>query len=189
LVHWPGAGGRATDDPALPALRRDSWLALQRLLADGHVRAIGVSNYTAAHLAEFDDAPWARVLPAVNQFELHPLLPQALDIVAACDARGIAVQAYSSLARGAPELLAAAPLLAAAAAHGVSAPQVALRWAVQHGWAVVPKSTHAARIVANGPASVLHGGWALTEAEMSAIDALGASAPALRTCWDPLTVR
>jgi diketogulonate reductase-like aldo/keto reductase len=183
LVHWPGAQGVPLDDPRLPALRRESWQALERLLAEGRVRAIGVSNYTPRHLSEFD-APWVRELPHVNQVELHPRLP-ARDVVAACKARGIAVQAYSSLARGAPELLGAPALVAAAAAHGVAPAAVALRWAVQHGISVIPKSTHEERIAANAPGALDR--FALTPPEMAALDALG-DGEGLRTCWDPNTV-
>lgn len=196
LVHWPGAQGMRLDDPALPEVRRRSWRCLERLHAEGRVRAIGVSNFTPAHLAEFDGG-WASVRPMVNQFELHPLCP-AREIVAACRARGIEVVAYSSLARGAPQLLEAPAVAAAAAAHGVTPPQVALRWAVQRGFAVIPKSVRPDRVVENGPAAVGDGApWSLTDEELAATDALGdpGAAPGaarggavLRTCWDPYTV-
>src|SRR5262249_46982413 len=70
LIHWPVAGGR-----------RGSWRALERLLADGRVRAIGVSNYTRRHLDEL--LGQAKVVPAVNQIELHPF-GQQRDTVACC---------------------------------------------------------------------------------------------------------
>lgn len=123
-----------------------------------------------------------------NQFELHPLCRQ-LDIVEASRARSIAVIAYSSLARAAPELLAAPAVAAAAAAHGVTPAQVALRWAVQHGYATIPKSIREERVIENGPSNVGEGAsWALSDAEMASIDALGKEQPELRTCWNPYTV-
>jgi 2,5-diketo-D-gluconate reductase A len=187
LVHWPGAGGRAPGDPAQPALRRASWEALQRLHAEGRVRAIGISNFTPAHLDELCAAPWCTVRPAVNQVELHPLLGQAA-ILEACARWGVAVVAYASLARGADALLRAPPLPAAAAAHGVTPAQVALRWGLQRGWAVIPKTARVDRVAELSPSALLHG-WALTDAEMAALDGLEAASGSLRTCWDPHVVR
>lgn len=86
-------------DARLPALRRQTWEAFERLHAEGHVRALGVSNYLPHHLEELC-APglgdWVKVKPEVNQFELHPMLQQR-DIVDSCARYGISVEAYSSL--------------------------------------------------------------------------------------------
>lgn len=201
LIHWPGRAGVALGDAvAQRAARRESWRALRRLLREGRVRAIGVSNFTPAHLAQLeedaaaDDAADAGAgaggndddggrRPSVNQVELHPLLQQR-HVVAACAARGVVLQAYSSLARGAPALLAHPHVAAAAAAHGVTPGQVALRWALQRGFAVIPKSASRARIVEN--AGALR--WRLGDAEMAALDALEDAVGSTRTCWDPHTV-
>lgn len=181
LIHWPGVAGKKLDDPAQKDIRKASWLALQRLYDEGKARAIGVSNYMPGHLEELCTAPWCTVKPHVNQFELHPLLQQA-DVVAACRAHGIAVEAYTSLAQGDAKLLAAPAVTAAAAAHGVTPAQVCLRWAVQKGYVVLPRSTKSERIVSNGAIF----GWELTGDEMAALDALECGH---RFCWDPTAVK
>lgn len=179
-MHWPGVSGKAVDAADLKDERKASWLALQRLYREGRVRSIGVSNYMPWHLEELCTAPWCEVKPMVNQFEIHPLLPQA-DMVAASRRWGCAVEAYSSLARAAPELLESEAVKGAAAAHGVTPAQVALRWAVQQGFIVIPKSVQAARLAEN--AAILT--WALSEDEMAAISALSCGK---RMCWDPTKV-
>jgi 2,5-diketo-D-gluconate reductase A len=175
----------AVDDARQRALRRESWEALQRLHAEGRVRAIGVSNYMPWHLEELCGAPWCTVRPCVNQIELHPLLQQR-ETVAACRKFNIQVEAYSSLARGAPELMGAPPVTAAATAHGKTAAQVVLRWAVQKGYVVIPKSVKPERIAQN--ADVF--GWALAAAEEAALDGMEAAhGSSLRVCWDPTTIK
>jgi 2,5-diketo-D-gluconate reductase A len=174
----------AVDDKRQREVRRATWEALQRLQQAGKARAIGVSNYMPWHLDELCSAPWCTSRPAVNQIELHPLLQQR-DTVAACARYGIVVEAYSSLARGAPELMGAAAVTAAAAAHGKSPAQVALRWAVQKGYIVIPKSTKPERIAVNGELR----DWALSEAEMASLDGLEGESGSLRTCWDPTTIK
>src|SRR5207253_2820359 len=86
LLHWP-----------VQNRRLDSWRALERILADGRARAIGVSNFLVPHLEEL--AGRAPVLPAVNQIELSPFL-QHRETRAWCAERGVAVEAYSPLTRG-----------------------------------------------------------------------------------------
>lgn len=190
LLHWPGASRTKLDDPRILDVRIGAWAALCRLYKEGKARAIGVSNYMPAHLASLEAAAADGriphyITPHVNQFELHPLCQQR-EAVSACASRGIAVVAYSSLARGEARLLEAAPVAAAAAAHGKSPQQVVLKWALQHGWAVIPKSTQPERIVANAVAA--DAGWALSEAEVAALDGLEEAVGTVRTCWDPTTV-
>jgi diketogulonate reductase-like aldo/keto reductase len=182
LVHWPGVAGMKPHAPAQAAVRKETWLAMQRLLAEGKARAIGVSNYTEAHLAELCDAEWCTAKPALNQFELHPLLQQRC-LVDECRRRGIAVQAYSSLAQGDKRLLEAPPLVEAAAARGggVTPAQVALAWALQKGYSVLPRSARAERLSENaGALKVL-----LSPEEVARIDGLECGA---RICWNPYTV-
>lgn len=181
LVHWPGAAGMSLSDHAGQAAKRKAtWLALQRIVTEGKARAIGVSNYMPAHLEELCGAEWCTVKPAVNQFELHPLLQQR-DAVAACQKWGVQVEAYSSIARGAPELLECDVVKDAASAHGVTPAQVCLRWAVQKGYCVIPKSVNSHRIQTN--ADIFD--WTLTKDEMDALDGLDKG---FRTCWDPTRV-
>jgi diketogulonate reductase-like aldo/keto reductase len=162
LIHWPVAGGR-----------RDSWRALEKLLADGRVRAIGVSNYTRKHLEELLGE--AKVAPAVNQIELHPF-GQQRDTVAYCRTHGIAVTAYSPLTKG--HKLDDPKLLAVAKAVGRSPAQVLIRWSLQRDFVVIPKSADRARIQEN--AQVFD--FALTAAQMATLDALDRDE---HITWDP----
>ncbi|MFE6735320.1 aldo/keto reductase [Microbacterium sp. NPDC057650] len=154
LVHWP--------TPA-SGLYPETWRALEKLYADGRVRAIGVSNFEPAHLAQISGE--GRMVPAVNQVELHPAL-QNRAVVAANEARGIVTEAWSPLAQGA--VLGDDAVLAAAAAHGKSPAQVVLRWHLQQGRVVIPKSVTPSRIAEN--LDVFD--FELTADELAAIDGL-----------------
>lgn len=154
LIHWP--------TPATDAYLQ-TWQGFEDLRATGLTRGIGVSNFLPEHLERVIGLGGA--VPAVNQIELHPAL-QNRETVAANTAHGIATEAWSPLAQGA--VLGEAPVVDAAAAHGVSAAQVVLRWHLQHGNIVIPKSVTPARIAANLDLF----GFTLSEAEIAAIDAL-----------------
>ncbi len=135
LVHWP-----------IPSRDRyvDTYRALERLQQEGRARSIGVSNFAIEHLERLGAE--TGVVPAVNQVELHPRLPQE-ELRAFDSARGIVTEAWSPLARG---RLLEEPLLARLAArHGVSPAQIVLRWHVQNGVVVIPKSVTPERIRAN----------------------------------------
>jgi 2,5-diketo-D-gluconate reductase A len=135
LVHWP-----------IPSRDRyvDTYRALERLQQEGRARSIGVSNFAIEHLERLGAE--TGVVPAVNQVELHPRLPQE-ELRAFDSARGIVTEAWSPLARG---RLLEEPLLARLAArHGVSPAQIVLRWHVQNGIVVIPKSVTPERIRAN----------------------------------------
>jgi len=136
LIHWP-----------VPARDRyvDTWRALEQLYADGAVRAIGVSNFTVAHLTRLLDH--STVVPAINQVELHPGFPQD-DLRKFHDAHGIVTEAWSPLGRG-HGLLDTPAVTAIAEAHGKTPAQVVLRWHLQLGLVVIPKSTHEHRIREN----------------------------------------
>jgi diketogulonate reductase-like aldo/keto reductase len=157
LIHWP-----------VPAKDRyrDTWRALERLYADGRVRAIGVSNFTVEHLRRLLEG--SDVVPAVNQVELHPGLTQD-ELRAFHDRFGIVTESWSPLGRG-QGLLEQDTVVAIAAAHGRTPAQVVLRWHLQLGLAVIPKSTHAERIRANIDVF----GFALDDDEMAALSALSA---------------
>jgi 2,5-diketo-D-gluconate reductase A len=136
LIHWP-----------VPAADRyvETWKALEKLAADGRTRAIGVSNFAAEHLrrllAETD------TIPAVNQIELHPRFPQT-ELRAMHAEHGIATEAWSPLAQGG-ELLSDATITRIADRHGVTPAQVVLRWHVQIGNIVIPKSVNPQRMRRN----------------------------------------
>lgn len=136
LIHWP-----------LPA--RDTYLdtykALERILADGRARAIGVSNFQPAHLERLLGE--TSVVPAVNQIELHPQFQQAK--ARAFHARhGIATEAWSPLGQG-KGLLEDPTVAELAAKHGRTPAQVVLRWHLQIGNVVIPKSVTPSRIAEN----------------------------------------
>ena len=154
LIHWP------TPERDLYL---DTWRALERIHAEGRVRAIGVSNFQPAHLDRLVAA--SEVVPAVNQIELHPAL-QNRDVIAANTRHGIATEAWSPLAQGA--VLRDPAVVAIAEAHGVSPAQAVLRWHLQQGRIVIPKSVTPARIAENF--DVL--GFELTADELDAIDRL-----------------
>ena len=135
LIHWPAAArGKYVD----------TWRALESLKADGRARSIGVSNFTEAHLGHLLES--ATEKPVINQVELHPFLQQR-ELRAYDDAHGILTEAWSPLARG---LAVANPVLASIGEkYGKSAAQVALRWHIEQGLVVIPKSNSVARIREN----------------------------------------
>mmetsp|Transcript_12204 Transcript_12204/g.29581 ORF Transcript_12204/g.29581 Transcript_12204/m.29581 type:complete len:234 (-) Transcript_12204:44-745(-) len=128
LIHWPGAAKIPPDSPQHAILRRATWRVLERELASGRCRAIGVSNYTARHLEEL--AAYADVLPAVNQVEMHPQCAQAA-LRVTCARLGVAVVAYSPLGCGA--LLEHPAVAAAAAGMGCTSAQALLAWTLCRG--------------------------------------------------------
>ena len=176
LIHWPGTAGKRLDDPANARRRAESWRALEDALEAGKVRAIGVSNFQPEHLAQLLSD--CRVVPHVNQVELHPRLQQRA-LVALCRANGIQVVAYASLGVGG--LLADPVPVRIAARCGRTAPQVLLRWAVQKGYCVIPKATQPVHVAANAQI------WdfSLSAADMDALDAME---DAHRFCWDPTEI-
>jgi 2,5-diketo-D-gluconate reductase A len=135
LIHWPAP----TQDRYV-----DTWRAMERIHAEGRVRSIGVSNFHPHHLERLFNE--TETVPVVNQIELHPWLPQQAtrDFHAA---HGIRTEAWSPLARG--RVLGNPTLDAIAEKHGVTAAQVVLRWHVQLGNVVIPKSVTPERIAAN----------------------------------------
>ena len=162
LIHWP-----------VPLKRRESWRALERLYEEKRARSIGVSNFLRPHLEEL--LAGAKVVPAVNQLELTPFL-QRRETVALCQSRGIALEAYSPLTRG---VRLEHPVVVDVARGAKRTPaQVLLRWGVQHGFVVLPKSVNRPRIAENG---------ALFDFELdaSAMTRLDALEEGLVTGWDP----
>jgi 2,5-diketo-D-gluconate reductase A len=160
---------------ALPGefdLTLDAYRALETLLADGRVRAIGVSNFMPDHLDRLLEA--TSVVPAVNQIEVHPYFRQPEQLVANA-AHGIVSQAWSPIggitfyrdgSRG--STLADPTIQQIAAAHGRTAAQVMLRWHLQQGRSVIPKSVTLSRIAENFAVF----DFELTTDELAAIDAL-----------------
>jgi 2,5-diketo-D-gluconate reductase A len=151
----------------------DAYRALERLLADGRVRAIGVSNFMPGHLEQL--LAGTSVVPAVNQVELHPYFTQP-DVQVANAKHGILTQAWSPIggitsyrgAEGARSTFDDEIIVGIARAHGKSSAQAMLRWHLQRGRSVIPKSTRPERIAENFDVF----DFELTTAELAAIDAL-----------------
>ncbi|MDO4864928.1 MAG: aldo/keto reductase [Clostridia bacterium] len=151
LIHWP-----------MRSTYVETWRALIRLYEEKRVRAIGVSNFHPHHIENIvkDSGVW----PMVDQIEMHPRLVQPA-VHSFCDAHDIAVTAYCPLMHGNLDL----PLLEELGAkYGKSAAQVVLRWHIQHGNIIIPKTLKRERMISN--AEILD--FELTADEMAAIDAL-----------------
>ena len=154
LVHWPAREWEG-------CLR--TWEAMERLLAGGRTRAIGVSNFRLSHLRRVIGL--GGTVPAVNQIELHPRLQQH-DVRAENARHGIVTEAWSPLGRGAG--LDDPVVTGIAARLGRTPAQVVLRWHLQHGTVVIPKSDTPARIAQNRAALDVE----LTDGDMRALDGL-----------------
>jgi 2,5-diketo-D-gluconate reductase A len=137
LIHWP-----------LPTLYGgdfvSTWKVLEELRQDGRARSIGVSNFQVAHLERL--AAETEVVPAVNQVELHPYFHNA-EVAAYGQAHGIATEAWAPIAQG--QVLDEPALVEVADRVGRSTAQVVLRWHIQRGHIVFPKSVTPARIEEN----------------------------------------
>ena len=169
LIHSPHA-------PTAEA-RVALWLALEDAQRLGLVHSIGVSNYGAHHLQELLDHPHTSVIPAVNQMELHPFLTRP-QVEALCVSVGIALVAYSPLAKG--RRMEHSTIRHVARAHDVSAAQVMIRWALQRGYVVLPKASSVLHKVTN---LQLH--FNLSATEMARLNELDEG---FITGWDPASL-
>jgi diketogulonate reductase-like aldo/keto reductase len=167
LIHWP-----------VPVHRLDTWRALERLTLDGRVRDIGVSNYLARHIDEILDC--TSVVPTVNQIELTPYNYRTrLDTVEKCRHNNIVIEAYSPLTKG--RKLGDPVLVEIGENHGKTPAQVLIRWALEQGFVVLPKSTRAERIAENFDVF----DFSLSASEMQRLEDLDEG---LVTGWDPAAV-
>jgi diketogulonate reductase-like aldo/keto reductase len=182
LIHWPAKQGLKSHDERNATLRRDSWKALERLFREGKVRAIGISNYTIAHLDDL--LAYAEIPPHVLQVEFHPLLFQS-DLLAYCRHHQIHLQAYSSFGEGQLVQSPPAELTRIARDYNVSVAQVLLRWAHQHDVSVIPKASSQNHLVSNVDIFTFH----LSDTDMMALNQLSLSNSPRRFCWDPNTVK
>ncbi|KAM0873442.1 hypothetical protein ACQ4PT_038068 [Festuca glaucescens] len=153
LVHWPirlKKGSRFGPENVIPSDIPATWAAMESLYDSGKARAIGVSNFSTKKLEEL--LAVARVPPAANQVECHPVWQQA-KLRDLCSSKGIHLSAYSPL--GSPAMFKAGNVLqhpvvvSTAEKLGKTPGQVALRWGIQTGYSVLPKSTNDERIRAN----------------------------------------
>lgn len=133
LIHWPGKDSF-----------KESWLALEELYEAGKIRAIGVSNFEIHHLEEL--LSYAKVIPALNQIELHPKLSQK-EIRDFCKQHDIKIQAWSPLMQG--QLLDHPIIKEIAKKHKKSTAQIILRWDIEQEILLVVKSVHENRMLSN----------------------------------------
>lgn len=158
LTHWPTPG---KDDYL------EAWLALEEIKAAGKTRSIGVSNHQVEHLEKL--LANSGTVPAVNQIELHPAFAQR-ELRAFGAEHGIHIESWGPLGQGKYDLFGEEAVAAAAAAHGVTPAQVVIRWHLQNGLIVFPKSNSRERIAQNFDVF----GFDLTSDEIAAIDGLDA---------------
>nr|KAJ3419578.1 hypothetical protein HK105_006784 [Polyrhizophydium stewartii] len=189
LMHWPlahvndGTGnsvkdettGKSKIDP-VPVI--DTWRAMEKLVDEGKVKAIGVSNFNITKLKALLEV--ARIRPAVNQVELHPYLPQD-ELVDFCRKEGILVTAYSPLGStpGPGTVLNDPVVLEIAERNGKTPAQVLISWAIQRGTQAIPKSVNPTRIEQNLQY------FALSDADFKALSDLNKSRPAPTRYVDP----
>ncbi|MDT2745940.1 aldo/keto reductase [Vagococcus fluvialis] len=133
LIHWP-----------ITEKYHETWRAMEEIYESGRAKAIGISNFHPQHIEDLMTT--AKIKPMINQIELHPGLNQK-DLVAYCKERDIAITAYSPLGHG--SLLENPVIKEIGEAHNKSIAQVILRWDIQNGITVIPKSVNKNRIAAN----------------------------------------
>lgn len=152
LIHWPVKGKY-----------KDTWRALEKLYADGRVKAIGVSNFLRNHLDDL--LPSAKIVPMVNQLEFHPWLVQQ-DLLDFCNQNQIRYEAWSPLMQG--KVFELDEFKTLAAKYDRSIAQIVLRWNLQKGVITIPKSSNPKRIVENGQLF----DFVLSDADVALIDGL-----------------
>ncbi|KAK9370398.1 NADP-dependent oxidoreductase domain-containing protein [Lipomyces kononenkoae] len=177
LVHWPlplNPKGNHEIFPTLPDGTRDrlkdwdfvkTWDLVQKLPATGKTRAVGVSNFSTVNLEKLLTAPTTKIVPAVNQVELHPYLPQQ-KLLDYAKEKGIHITAYSPLGSTNAPLQQEPAVQEIAKRLNRSPAQVLISWAISRGTSVIPKSVTAARIISN------FDDFILDETDIEAINAI-----------------
>jgi diketogulonate reductase-like aldo/keto reductase len=165
LLHFP-----------VTLLRKKAWQSLEEIQAAGGARSIGVSNYTIRHLEEMKQ--YTDAVPAINQVELHVFLQQP-ELIGYCRDHGIAVEAYSPLAHA--KAMDNEVIIGIAKKHGKTYAQIMLRWCVDRGLVVIPKSVTPERVRQN--IDIFN--FKLDDEDM---EALAKQDQDMRTCWSPVHV-
>ncbi len=162
LIHWP-----------LKGKRNDSWRALIELQKRGLCRSIGVSNFTIDNLKELEEK--FGILPAANQVEFHPYHYQK-DLLEYCNSKNIVIEAYSPLVHA--KRMDEERLVAISEKIGKTPAQILIRWAIQRGMVVLPKSVNENRIIENFAVF----DFEISDSLMKRLDDLDER---YVTCWDP----
>ena len=164
LMHWP-----------VRHLRLESWRAMEKLLAEGKCRSIGISNFMDHHLREL--LAQCEIIPAVNQIELSPYnYLQRRDTISICQDHNIMVEAYSPLTKG--RKLNDPGLVKIALIYNKTPAQILVRWALELGFIVIPKSVRESRIYEN--ADVFD--FSISQEDMLTLEGFNEN---LATGWDP----
>jgi len=166
LLHSPYGGKKA---------RLDSWRAVEDAIDDGEIRSGGVSNFGVKHLKELMDAE-PRVIPAVNQIEVHPFNTRA-EICSFCQDHGIVVEAYAPLVRALK--MKHPTIIGLAKKYSCTPAQLFVRWSLQKGYVPLPKSVTKNRIIENAEI----GGFNIEDTDLKMMDDLDEY---LVTDWDPV---
>ncbi|MEE8341652.1 MAG: aldo/keto reductase [Candidatus Neomarinimicrobiota bacterium] len=165
LIHWP-----------VENLRLESWQALEKLYNEGLCKSIGVSNYMERHLEELLDN--SSVIPAVNQVEFSPFL-YLKELQNYCQTKGIALESYSPLTKG--DKLKDSNLTDIASRYNKSTSQILVRWCLQKGVIVIPKSSQKEHIKENADVFDFN----ISETDMIELDNLNEN---YHSSWDPTNV-
>ncbi|PSK55410.1 hypothetical protein B9Z65_2799 [Elsinoe australis] len=184
LMHWPSS----TDPTDLKKHHEgwnfvDTWRELQKLPASGRVKNIGVSNFGIKNLEILLNDPSCKIVPAVNQIELHPNNPSP-KLIKYCEEKGIHCTAYSCLGSTNSPLAKDQTLAKIAENKGKTTAQVLLMWGLQRKSSVIPKSVTASRIEDNFKLD----GWELTQDEIKQLDSLPDRFKVCGDAWLPVKV-
>ena len=126
----------------------DTYLSMQHLKNEGLAKSIGVSNFSIKNLKELFKHPLLKIMPSVNQIEIHPLLPQD-ELIEFCKEQDIVCEGYSPLGSTSSPILSNETLVSIAEKLNIDVAQVCISWAVQRGYVVLPKSSQVERIERN----------------------------------------
>ncbi|KAK4134448.1 Aldo/keto reductase [Trichocladium antarcticum] len=184
LMHWPSSTNpddlkKHYDDWDFV----DTWREMQKLSGTGKVRNLGVSNFAIKNLERLLNDPSCKIVPAVNQIELHPANPSP-KLIEYCKSKGIHCTGYSPLGSSDSPLYKNEVIGEIAKAKNRSVQQVLLMWGVQKGWSVLPKSVTPSRVEANFDLD----GWSLTDEEVAKIDAIPDRFKVCGDSWLPVKV-
>ena len=169
LLHTPRPG---------PVARREAWLGLQNAVEKGLVKSIGVSNWAPKHIEQLMAEEGVYIEPVCNQIEQHPWNQQRR-LVSYCKEKGIVVVAYFPLTQG--KRLNDETIVGLAKKYDKTPAQIVLRWSIQNGFVVIPKSDRETRIIENKGIF----GWEISKADLGAIDGLDEGQKANLGEWDP----
>lgn len=170
LIHWPEVDKLEK--------RLDVWKALEEGVKEGKIRSIGVSNFLIIHLKTILDN--CTIKPAVNQIELHPLFID-WETIRFCEKEGILIESYSTFGQYDPMLINHKTVEKISKEKKKSPTQVLIRWAVQHNWVVLPKSSKCERIKENFEVD----DFELSDNDIAELDSLNCD---YKVTWDPRKV-